>query len=251
MARMRPPVITEKPVPVLTDDTLKKLLRACAGKEFTELRDTAILRMLIDTGMRREEIAGIRLDDLDLDPTRQRVDHPQGPPHGHPQLLRQDRPGLERYLRARMRHPLAAPPGAVARREAPRPADGRRHPPDARPALRPGRHPARIHPHQFRHTAADFAMNHGMSDHDFMRSFGWKSRQMLARYAAATPTSGPARRTAASAPETGYRDLELLQGGLDDGGHALLAALEAEPIRLAQPLFEGVQHEPGRLGGGP
>ena len=60
-------MITEKAVPVLTDDTLKKLLRACAGREFTELRDTAILRVLIDTGVRREEVAAIRLDDLDLD----------------------------------------------------------------------------------------------------------------------------------------------------------------------------------------
>ena len=32
MARMKPPMITEKAVPVLTDDTLKKLLRACAGE---------------------------------------------------------------------------------------------------------------------------------------------------------------------------------------------------------------------------
>ena len=42
-----------------------------------------------------------------------------------------------------------------------------------------------IHPHQFRHTAADYAMKSGMSDNDIMRNFGWKSRQMLARYAAA------------------------------------------------------------------
>ena len=29
-------------------------------------------------------------------------------------------------------------------------------------------------------------MRSGMSDNDFMRTFGWKPRQMLARYAAAT-----------------------------------------------------------------
>jgi integrase len=67
MAGMRPPQIPEVPVPVLTEDQLRRLLKACDGRDFAARRDTAIIRLLIDTGLRRGECAGIMLDDLDLD----------------------------------------------------------------------------------------------------------------------------------------------------------------------------------------
>ena len=125
MARMKPPVITEKAVPILSDGTLKKLLRACAGREFTELRDTAIIRVLIDTGMRREEVASIMLGDLDLDTDSVTVTR-KGRPAGHAGPVGQDVPGAG-ALPALAVAPAAGPPSrAVARREAPRPADRRR-----------------------------------------------------------------------------------------------------------------------------
>jgi integrase/recombinase XerC len=184
MARMKPPVITEKAVPILSDDTLKKLLKACAGRECTELRDTAIIRVLIDTGMRREEVATIMVDDLDLDTDSVTVTR-KGRRPATLDLSAKTCQALERYLRVRSREPLARRPelwlgekhrGALT-------ADGVRQMLDRRcdQASIP-----RINPHQFRHTAADFAMKSGMSDNDIMRNFGWKSRQMLARYAAAT-----------------------------------------------------------------
>jgi integrase len=67
MAGMRPPQIPEIPVPVLTEDQLRRLLKACDGRDFAARRDSAIIRLLIDTGLRRGECAGILLDDLDLD----------------------------------------------------------------------------------------------------------------------------------------------------------------------------------------
>jgi integrase len=54
-------------VPVLTEDQLRRLLKACDGRDFAARRDSAIIRLLIDTGLRRGECAGILLDDLDLD----------------------------------------------------------------------------------------------------------------------------------------------------------------------------------------
>ena len=203
IARMKPPVITEKAIPILSDDTLKKLLRACAGREFTELRDTAIIRLLIDTGMRREEVATI-YGRRPGPRHRQRVGHPQGPPTGHTEPVGQDLP-----------EPGALPacplPRAAGRRpelwlggkhRGPLTADGIRQMLDRRcdQAGIP-----RIHPHQFRHTAADYAMKSGMSDNDVMRTFGWKSRQMLARYAAANADERAREAPSASAQETGYR----------------------------------------------
>ena len=183
MARMKPPVITEKAIPILSDDTLKKLLRACAGREFTELRDTAIVRVLIDTGMRREEVATIMVDDLDLDTDSVTVTR-KGRRPATLNLSARTCQSLERYLRARSREPLARRPELWLgeKHRGPLTADGIRQMLDRRcgQAGIP-----RIHPHQFRHTAADYAMKSGMSDNDVMRTFGWKSRQMLARYAAA------------------------------------------------------------------
>jgi integrase len=43
----------------------------------------------------------------------------------------------------------------------------------------------RVHPHQFRHTAAHNWLAAGGSEGDAMRLFGWRSREMLSRYGAA------------------------------------------------------------------
>jgi integrase len=43
---------------------------------------------------------------------------------------------------------------------------------------------ARLHPHQFRHTAAHAWLAAGGNEGDAMRIFGWRSRQMLNRYGA-------------------------------------------------------------------
>ena len=39
MATMRPPTIPEKPVPVISLADLRKLLKACEGRGFLELRE--------------------------------------------------------------------------------------------------------------------------------------------------------------------------------------------------------------------
>jgi site-specific recombinase XerD len=67
MARMKPPIIPEQPVPVVAEDSLRRLLAACAGKTFEARRDTAVIMFLLDTGARRAELAGLRLADLDFD----------------------------------------------------------------------------------------------------------------------------------------------------------------------------------------
>ena len=52
MARMKPPIVPEQPVPVVGDDGLRRLLAVCAGKDFEARRDTAIITLLLDTGAR-------------------------------------------------------------------------------------------------------------------------------------------------------------------------------------------------------
>ena len=67
MERMRPPAVPEQPVPLISEADLVALLAACKGNTFENRRDTAILRLLIDTGMRLAELTGLGVDDLDFD----------------------------------------------------------------------------------------------------------------------------------------------------------------------------------------
>jgi site-specific recombinase XerD len=67
MRRMKPPHVPEEPPAVLTDDQLAKLLKVCNGTSFEDRRDTAMIRLLVDTGMRRAELARMKPDDVDFD----------------------------------------------------------------------------------------------------------------------------------------------------------------------------------------
>ena len=67
MAKMRPPIVPDQPVPVIPDDGLRRLLAACAGKGFEARRDTAMIMLLLDTGARRAELVDLKLAHVDLD----------------------------------------------------------------------------------------------------------------------------------------------------------------------------------------
>jgi site-specific recombinase XerC len=61
MAKMRPPKVIDQPPPVIREEQLRALLgRIDKGKDFLDRRDTAILRIFIDTGARLAEVAGLR-----------------------------------------------------------------------------------------------------------------------------------------------------------------------------------------------
>lgn len=57
----------EDPPTVLSDVELRALLKACEGSDFAARRDTAILRVFIDTGARLSEVANLKMDSVDLD----------------------------------------------------------------------------------------------------------------------------------------------------------------------------------------
>jgi site-specific recombinase XerD len=67
MATLSPPTLKMKPVPVITDDELAALLKACNGREFANRRDEALIRLLLDCGVRISEACGLKVADLDLD----------------------------------------------------------------------------------------------------------------------------------------------------------------------------------------
>jgi integrase len=64
-AKLTPPAVPEKPVPVLSDDQLRALLATCDRREFVGRRDESIIRLLIDSGLRASELMALTVDDLD------------------------------------------------------------------------------------------------------------------------------------------------------------------------------------------
>jgi integrase/recombinase XerC len=182
MEKMRPPIVPERPVPVLTADQLRALFAKCAGKGFIDRRDEAILRLFSDTGLRLSELAGLTVADIDLDEQLAVVmgkgRRPRAVPFGAKTTA-----ALDRYLRVRGRQKRAAEPalwlgpnnrqamtvngvGQMVRR---RGADAGI--PD-------------LHPHMLRHTFAHAWLAEGGNEGDLMRITGWKSRAMVNRYGA-------------------------------------------------------------------
>lgn len=182
MARMSPPTVPEVPVPVLTLDQLRALLKTCDGKGLMQRRDAAILRLFVDTGMRLGELAGLTRDDLDMDLDVALVVGKGRRPRTCPFGARTGQ-ALDRYLRERARHPLAHDPalwlGDKGRRALT--ANG-----IAQMVRRRGRAAGidGLHPHQFRHTFSHEWLQAGGSESDLMRLAGWSSPQMVRRYGA-------------------------------------------------------------------
>jgi integrase/recombinase XerC len=59
----------EKAPPVLDRAAITALLAACAGRSLDDRRDNAIITLLADTGIRRGELAGLLVEDIDLERT--------------------------------------------------------------------------------------------------------------------------------------------------------------------------------------
>jgi len=55
MLKMKPPKVPELPVPVLSDGQLRRLLAVTEGKDWDARRDSAVLRLFLDSGMRLSE----------------------------------------------------------------------------------------------------------------------------------------------------------------------------------------------------
>jgi site-specific recombinase XerD len=180
MARMRPPTIPDEPPPVLRTEELERLLAACAGTSFEDRRDTAIVRLLASTGMRRGECIGLRVEDVDFDHEVALVLGKGRRPRACP-FDRQCSRALDRYLRVRKQHFDADSPWLWLGKK------GRLTDTGLAQILRRRGAAAgmpKLHPHLFRHTFAHQWLADGGTEGDLMRLAGWKSREMLSRYGA-------------------------------------------------------------------
>lgn len=63
---LKPPKLDSKVVESLTGDQVTALIKACGGKEFRDRRDEAIVRLMVETGLRSEELLSMALPDTNL-----------------------------------------------------------------------------------------------------------------------------------------------------------------------------------------
>jgi site-specific recombinase XerD len=178
--RMRPPAVPEQPVAILSDDELSALLAACRGNTFENRRDTAMLRFMIDTGSRASEVMNLAVEDLDFEADVAYVmgkgRRGRGVPFGAKTAN-----ALRKYLRTRAQHPSAASPALWLGKKGPMTDSGLRQLLERR-ARDAG--VENVHPHRFRHSFAHAWLAAGGQEQDLMRLAGWRSREMVGRYAA-------------------------------------------------------------------
>lgn len=180
MAGMTAPNVEEPPVPILMEDELEALLQSTEGQGFDRRRDHAIIRVLIDTGIRVGELVQIELGNVDLNRGEILV-HGKGARSRHVPLGAKSVEALNRYLGERrcqphegdaalwigVRGPLSESGVAqlLRRRGAECGVDG-------------------VTPNRFRHSFAHKWLLDGGDEGDLQQLAGWRSNQMMQRYRA-------------------------------------------------------------------
>jgi site-specific recombinase XerD len=184
MVNVDRPKVPDKPTDVLSEAQLRALLKEASGTSMPDRRDTAIMRLLMDTGLRVSSLTDLRYSS---DPDHSDVLLAQ-------KLLRIRKKGgdiilvpigkkaardLDRYLRARAHHPEADSEWLWLGKQGRLQKSGIQQMLRRR-GVRAGVGP--IHAHQFRHTFADDWLEAGGTESDLMVIAGWSSPQMLRRY---------------------------------------------------------------------
>lgn len=180
MAGIKPPAVPDNPPPVIPQEQLRALLGTCTGRDFVSRRDRALILVLADTGVRRSEVVGMKVEDVNLKNQTATV-LGKGDRRRVVPLGLKTTQALDRYLRERSRHKWSdsAKLWLGEKGKPPITKEGVKF------VLRRRAQTAgieKLHPHLFRHTMAHEWLDSGGNEGDLMEIMGWKSPQMLRRY---------------------------------------------------------------------
>jgi site-specific recombinase XerD len=188
MVNMKPPTVPVVPPPVLEDDQLNALIKTTGGGSFDARRDRAIILVLLDTGVRLSELAGMKVGNV----TQARSPHPwtiavtgKGDRPRLVALGKGAQIALHWYLGVRANHPRARDPWLWLGLKGQLTTNGVAQMLRRRGAAAGIDH---LNPHRFRHSFAHAFLAGGGQEGDLMRLAGWSSRTMLSRYGASAAT---------------------------------------------------------------
>lgn len=169
-------------VPFTSVDLLK-MLRTTAGASDREIRDTAIIMCLIDTGLRLSEIVGVKYEDIDFDSCRITVKKAKGGNDRVVPFASQCALAMRRYLviRSDASGPFfwkSNPTGSLMHGSALANAGVRSA------LMRVGEKAGveNVYPHRFRHSYATWAIRSNAREIDVQHLLGHRSPDMIRRY---------------------------------------------------------------------
>ena len=178
LAGMTPPKLDSKIPAELTTGQVKLLLGTCGTTEFMDIRDAAIIRLMVESMVRSGELLAMATADVDIRAGSAIIRRGKG---GRGRMVgfgAQTGQALDRYARARRRHKFAASPLFWLGERGPLRYDAL-YTTLRRRGQRCGFH---VNPHQFRSTGAIRWRAAGGSVPGLLTVAGWTSIEMAARY---------------------------------------------------------------------
>ena len=177
---VKAPKLDCKAVAALSDDELRRLLKACEGSDLRDKRDKGMVLLFAETGLRASELLGLTIADIDLSTTTAHVVRGKGGKGRRVKFSAGAAAVLDRYLRARRaagnpadRGPLwVSPHGALG-------YPGLVYTLKLRAEIAGVKN---FHVHRLRHSMAVRWLGKGGSETTLMAQAGWSSRTMITRY---------------------------------------------------------------------
>jgi site-specific recombinase XerD len=178
---IKPPTLTQAPVPDLSEGEIRRMLKVCEGSALRDKRDKAMLLLLTETGLRAAELLALDVTDIDLDDCLLTVRKGKGGKSRRVRFSTNTAAAVDRYVRARrtaIRHPAEGPlwissqlrrlsyTGLVTTLKA-RAADAG---------------VIGFHVHRLRHTMSVRWLRAGGSETGLRAHAGWTSNAMIGRY---------------------------------------------------------------------
>lgn len=177
---VKSPKIDTKVIEPLTDDEIRALIKACKGTTYRDRRDEAIIRLMMETGLRAGEVVSLALDDVSITQGTAIIRRGKGGKGRPVPFSAKTAEAIGRYMRMRRTHKLADSPALWLGDR------NRGFTYDALHFALRGRADLagidRFHPHLLRHTAAHRWLAAGGSEGGLMAIAGWSQPDMLMRY---------------------------------------------------------------------
>ncbi len=181
---IKPPKIPTKITHGLSDEQLQALLNACKGQRFRDRRDDALIRFMVETGVRSQECLDLAVSDIE--PLRNGVaiiHKGKGAKARTVAFGPQTAASLDRYMRLRKLHKHRDLSNLWLGERGPLRYHGLNQ------TLRDRAETARVegfYLHLLRHTFATRWLRAQGSEQGLMTMAGWSSRSMLDRYTTAS-----------------------------------------------------------------